>query len=182
MGGLFPRPLPQLGACSPQLRLLFFYRSARLPSDSSQTTRGLPWLRAWRACVCLQVWLTQPEVHPFRCTVKWLLGGSQGCATANGERSTTEAPKRPSAAPLPLPALPSLGHRGLFFSARPAVWTGRVVLCEASDGSQPPTVLPSSVWLSGLPLCWGHGASVHLASVPPWHVLGTGSRTKPRDA
>ena len=181
MGGLFPRPLPQLGACSPQLRPLFFYRSARPPPTAVRPREAFPvYEPGGRACASRCG--SQPEVHPSRCTVKWFLGGSRGCATANGERSTTGAPKRPSAAPLPLPALPSLGHHGLFLSARPAVWTGRVVQCEASDGSPSPAVLPSSVWPSGLPLCWDHGASIHLASVPPWHVLGTGSRTKPRDA
>ena len=46
----------------------------------------------------------------------------------------------------------------------------------------PGAVLPSSVQPSGLPLCWDHEASIRLGSVPPWDLLGTGSRTKPTDA
>ena len=78
----------------------------------------------------------------------------------------TEAPKQQSAA-RPRPAAPHL-HREL------------LPLC-ASEGREG-SVLPSSVQPSGLPLCWDHKASIRLGSVPPWDLLGTGSRTKPTDA
>ena len=94
-----PGPYPQLEACSPQLQPLFFYTSARLPSDSIWTTRGLPWVRAWQAGVCwssrlrfcsLSKWRRQWHPTPVLLPGKShgrrsLVGGSpRGCEESDG--------------------------------------------------------------------------------------------------